>query len=82
MRAEQFPLRIYSAADGLPRDSFLSAEQDSRGLLRVFTGDGLTRFDDYNFRLSKLDAFGGDFRGAEMGRAYLDSAEYRRSFGR
>lgn len=47
--AEQLPVRIYTAADGLPRDSVSHIKQDSRGFLWVFTGDGLTRFDGYDF---------------------------------
>jgi signal transduction histidine kinase/ligand-binding sensor domain-containing protein len=49
VRAEQFPVRVYTAADGLPRDSVFHVEQDSRGFLWVLTGDGLTRFDGYDF---------------------------------
>ena len=48
-RAEQLPIRIYTTADGLPRDNVSYIKQDSRGFLWVFTGDGLTRFDGYNF---------------------------------
>ena len=40
-----------------------------------------TNFDGYNFWLSKLDQFGGDFRRAEMVRAFINSTEYRRRFG-
>lgn len=49
-RAEQLPIRIYTTADGLPRDSVSHIKQDSRGFLWLFTGDGLTRFDGYTFR--------------------------------
>lgn len=49
-RAEQLPIRTYATADGLPRDSVVHIEQDSRGFLWVFTGDGLSRFDGYTFR--------------------------------
>ena len=38
-------------------------------------------FDGYNFWLSKLDGFGGDFVGAEMVKAFITSAEYRGRFG-
>ena len=48
-RAEQLPIRIYTTADGLPRDNVSYIKQDSRGFLWVFTGEGLTRFDGYNF---------------------------------
>jgi hypothetical protein len=35
----------------------------------------------FNFWLNKLNSFGGDFRKAEMVRAFLVSAEYRSRFG-
>jgi photosystem II stability/assembly factor-like uncharacterized protein len=36
----------------------------------------------YDFWLSKLDGFGGDFSGAEMVKAFISSTEYRQRFGR
>ncbi|MET0625434.1 MAG: Calx-beta domain-containing protein [Pyrinomonadaceae bacterium] len=38
-------------------------------------------FAGYNFWLGKLSEFGGDYRRAEMVRAFLVSTEYRRRFG-
>jgi len=38
-------------------------------------------FDGYNFWLGKLNQFGGDFRAAEMVKAFISSDEYRRRFG-
>jgi hypothetical protein len=38
-------------------------------------------FDGYNFWLDKLNRFNGDFTGAEMVKAFLSSAEYRKRFG-
>ncbi len=38
-------------------------------------------FSGYNFWLNKLNSFGGDFRRAEMVKAFLVSDEYRRRFG-
>ncbi len=35
----------------------------------------------FNFWLNKLNAFGGDFRAAEMVKAFILSAEYRQRFG-
>ena len=35
----------------------------------------------YNFWLTKLDSFGGNFVNAEMVKAFLSSAEYRTRFG-
>ena len=37
--------------------------------------------DGYNFWLNKLNEFGGDFRSAEMVKAFLISGEYRQRFG-
>jgi hypothetical protein len=37
--------------------------------------------DGYNFWLNKLNQFGGDFRRAEMVKAFLVSGEYRQRFG-
>ncbi|MET0624649.1 MAG: hypothetical protein ABW250_16845 [Pyrinomonadaceae bacterium] len=36
----------------------------------------------FNFWLTKLNAFGGDFRSAEMVEAFPSSDEYRKRFGR
>jgi hypothetical protein len=38
-------------------------------------------FSGYNFWLSKLDQFGGDWRAAEMVKAFISSTEYRKRFG-
>ncbi|MDQ3916947.1 MAG: hypothetical protein M3348_00465 [Acidobacteriota bacterium] len=38
-------------------------------------------FTGYNFWLTKLNSFGGDFHKAEMVRAFIESAEYRHRFG-
>ena len=35
----------------------------------------------YQFWLTKLNSFGGDFRKAEMVKAFISSAEYRQRFG-
>jgi hypothetical protein len=40
-----------------------------------------TDFNGYNFWLSKLDEFRGDWRAAEMVKAFVSSAEYRKRFG-
>jgi uncharacterized repeat protein (TIGR01451 family) len=40
-----------------------------------------TDFSGYNFWLQKLDSFGGDYRRAEMVRAFIESAEYKKRFG-
>ncbi|HKG15603.1 MAG TPA: DUF4394 domain-containing protein [Pyrinomonadaceae bacterium] len=38
-------------------------------------------FGGYDFWLAKLDSFGGDYRRAEMVKAFLSSDEYRKRFG-
>jgi hypothetical protein len=40
-----------------------------------------TDFSGYNFWLAKLNEFGGDFRRAEMVKAFISSTEYRSRFG-
>jgi hypothetical protein len=40
-----------------------------------------TDFSGYNFWLAKLNSFGGDFREAEMVKAFLLATEYRQRFG-
>ena len=40
-----------------------------------------TDFSGYNFWLAKLNSFGGDYRRAEMVKAFISSIEYRRRFG-
>ena len=36
---------------------------------------------DQNYWLEKLNSFGGDFRRAEMVKAFISSTEYRKRFG-
>jgi len=38
-------------------------------------------FDGYNFWLTKLSQFNGNYINAEMVKAFLSSTEYRRRFG-
>jgi ligand-binding sensor domain-containing protein/signal transduction histidine kinase len=47
--AEQLPIKIYTTADGLPQDSVYRIVRDSRGFLWFCTGEGLARFDGYQF---------------------------------
>ena len=47
--AEQLPVRVYTTADGLPRDLVLRIVRDSHGFLWFCTGDGLSRFNGYEF---------------------------------
>lgn len=48
--AEQLPLRLYTAADGLASDRVRVVRFDSHGFLWLGTEDGLSRFDGYGFR--------------------------------
>jgi ligand-binding sensor domain-containing protein/signal transduction histidine kinase len=48
-RAERLPIKTYSTADGLPRDQIRYILPDSRGFLWFCTGDGLSRYDGYEF---------------------------------
>ena len=47
--AEQLPVRTYTTADGLPRDLVQRIVRDSHGFLWFCTGDGLSRFNGYEF---------------------------------
>jgi hypothetical protein len=52
------------------------------GYLRRNPDEGRdTNWDGYNFWLSKLNEFGGDFQRAEMVKAFISSTEYRQRFG-
>src|SRR5215470_4476277 len=47
--AERLPIRLYTTADGLPRDQINKIVRDSRGFLWFCTPEGLSRFDGYTF---------------------------------
>jgi PAS domain S-box-containing protein len=47
--AEQLPIKSYTTAEGLARDSVNRIVQDSRGFLWFATPEGLSRFDGYRF---------------------------------
>jgi ligand-binding sensor domain-containing protein/two-component sensor histidine kinase len=47
--AEQLPVRTYTTADGLPSDFVQRIVRDSHGFLWFCTGDGLSRFNGYEF---------------------------------
>ena len=47
--AEQLPIRTYTTADGLARDSVHKIVSDPLGYLWFCTSDGLSRFDGYEF---------------------------------
>lgn len=47
--AKRLPIRTYTAADGLARDTIYCVVQDSHGFLWFCTPEGLSRFDGYQF---------------------------------
>ncbi len=47
--AERFPIKTYTVADGLLRDTIQKVKQDSHGFLWFCTGEGASRFDGYAF---------------------------------
>ncbi|MEO8073156.1 MAG: two-component regulator propeller domain-containing protein [Acidobacteriota bacterium] len=48
-KAERLPVKTYSVADGLLRDSVARIKSDSRGFLWFCTSEGISRFDGYGF---------------------------------
>src|SRR5947207_172133 len=53
--AEHLPVRIYTTADGLPRDLILRIVRDSHDFLWFCTSDGLSRFNGYQFTTYSVD---------------------------
>jgi signal transduction histidine kinase/ligand-binding sensor domain-containing protein len=49
IRAEQLPIRLYTASDGLPSNGVSCAVRDSHGFLWFCTDEGISRFDGYSF---------------------------------
>jgi ligand-binding sensor domain-containing protein len=47
--AKRLPVRTYTVADGLPRNTITCIVRDSRGFLWFCTPSGLSRFDGYQF---------------------------------
>ncbi|HJQ25348.1 MAG TPA: two-component regulator propeller domain-containing protein [Blastocatellia bacterium] len=47
--AERLPVKHYTTADGLPRDTITRIVQDARGYLWFCSTEGLSRFDGYRF---------------------------------
>jgi len=47
--AEQLPIKTYTIADGLARDTVTCIVHDSHGFMWFCTPDGLSRFDGYGF---------------------------------
>ena len=53
--AERLPIKTYTVADGLLRDSVSKIKQDSRGFLWFCTDEGVSRFDGYAFTNFTID---------------------------
>jgi len=49
LRAERFPLKVYTSADGLGSSFVDTLTRDSRGFMWFATRDGLSRFDGRRF---------------------------------
>ena len=49
--AHRLPVKVYTTANGLPRNSARCLVPDSNGLLWICTSEGLVRFDGYQFRV-------------------------------
>ena len=47
--AEQLPIKTYTTTDGLAQDNILRIVRDSHGFMWFCTGEGLSRFDGYQF---------------------------------
>jgi signal transduction histidine kinase/ligand-binding sensor domain-containing protein len=54
-RAVQLPVRTYTTADGLPRNTIYCVVPDSRGFLWLCTPEGVARFDGYQFQTYGVD---------------------------
>ena len=54
-QAEQLPIKTYTIADGLARDTITRIIQDPDGFLWFCTIEGLTRFDGYKFTSYRTD---------------------------
>ena len=50
LHAQNFTLKSYTTADGLPHNNVRTIARDSSGFLWIGTWDGLTRFDGHEFK--------------------------------
>lgn len=51
LAAHRLPIKVYTTANGLPRNSARCMAPDANGMLWLCTSEGLVRFDGYQFRL-------------------------------
>lgn len=76
LKAEHLPIKTYTVADGLLRDSIYKIKQDSRGFLWFCTAEGVSRFDGYSFtNFTNLDGLPdrhvNDFLETKSGTIYI-----------
>src|SRR5215813_3988371 len=76
IKAERLPIKTYTVADGLLRDTIYKIKQDSRGFLWFCTAEGVSRFDGYSFtNFTVTDGLIGgnvnDFLETDSGDIYL-----------
>lgn len=76
LNAEQLPVKIYTTADGLPRDKVTRIRLDSRGFLWFCTSEGISRFDGFEMKSFTLsdglpDRFVEDFLETKKGEIYI-----------
>ena len=74
--AERLPVKTYTIADGLLRDTVYKIKQDARGFLWCCTAEGVSRFDGYGFTNFTVadglpDGIVNDFLETEDGAIYL-----------
>src|SRR5579871_1799316 len=51
LSAHRLPVKVYTSANGVPRNSARCLVPDASGMLWICTSEGLVRFDGYQFRL-------------------------------
>lgn len=60
--AEHLPIKNYTVADNLAHSRIMKIFQDAKGFLWVATGEGLSRFDGYEFtNYGRSEGLGNDF---------------------
>jgi ligand-binding sensor domain-containing protein len=75
-KSERLPIKTYTVADGLQRDTISRIRQDSRGFLWFCTAEGISRFDGLamtNFTVADglLNRFVNDFIETKSGIIYV-----------
>ncbi len=51
LSAHRLPVKVYTSANGVPRNSARCLVPDTNGMLWICTSEGLVRFDGYQFRV-------------------------------